>query len=123
MGKVIEEAHFDAIDEQGEKYRIIVYRDSTDEEGYGVVFGSEETDRTIAFGHGMLARYMAIELYNAIVHELEAIEGNRSPIAGQDFKFERLGSPYIQSSGGYDFKELDAILLYLHNQHMENEMM
>lgn len=73
----------------GEEVRIIVVLDVSDEaEGYGVVIGDENSDRTIAFGQGPLAYLLADALVNAIATELEG----KDELPDEGFEFDSLES-------------------------------
>lgn len=81
-----------AFKDNGEDVEVIVQWDvADDEEGYGVVIGSDTDDRTIAFGQGSLAYSLSHMLYQAIVNELEA---RNEELPEQFFHCDKLESLY-----------------------------
>lgn len=73
MGKVKNE-FYGELSYNGETTRLVLLLDVTDEEGYGVVIGDDETDVTIPLGSGDGALNKAEELFDAIVNEYESLE-------------------------------------------------
>lgn len=73
MNKVKEEFHYKVKEiETGELYNCYILLDvADDEEGFGVVFGSDEEDETIAFGSGDLSTAVSRILFDCIVHEIQ----------------------------------------------------
>lgn len=99
MGKVKEEFHYKAKDvETGEVYECYLLRDvADDEEGYGVVIGSDESDETIALGFGQLNQTIAKLLFDCMVYEIEnrlRVKGGDLILNDEAFEFDYLSSPY-----------------------------
>lgn len=98
MSKVKEQFKFKMNDsaegfDLGEGYILIDVAD--DAEGYGVVFGDGNTDRTIAFGQGEAGLRLATILFETMKNEIEAILEHRGQITEvTEFMFEQLESPY-----------------------------
>jgi len=117
MGKV-KESYRKSFTWQGEPSDSIVYLDVADDaEGYGVVFGGDETDRTVAFGEGEFALALAYNLFNAIRNELNHYEEGTDLVTIQ-FEHEQLESLYCWETKRliptYDyFKELVKIVTYI----------
>lgn len=73
MGKVKKE-FYGELSYKGETTRLVLLLDVTDEEGYGVVIGDDETDVTIVMGSEDGALNKAEDLFDAIVNEYESLE-------------------------------------------------
>lgn len=73
MGKVKKE-FYGELSYNGETSRLVLLLDVTDEEGYGVVIGDDETDVTIAFGSEDGALNKAETLFDAIVNEYQSLD-------------------------------------------------
>lgn len=100
----------------GEDVDIIIQWDVADDaEGYGVVIGEGDGDRTIAFGQGDLSRQLSGILFHSVVNELRQVEGDILP---ESCEFDGLETLYswdekqvLTNSDALD--ELGSIIEYI----------
>lgn len=126
MAQVLEE-FYKPLKWQGEDVRNIVLLDLSYDtwEGYGVVIGDDETDRTIAFGDSEdgFSENLANMLFDAIVNELESYS-DHTELSTIDLEYVWLESLYcwekdeILSDYSY-FKELKKIVDYIDKWYTE----
>lgn len=108
---------------EGEEIELIVLLDvADDDEGYGVVFGDDTTDRTVAFGQGDLSFALADKLWASIVNELESYP-EKTELSKIKLEHDELESLYDCESGilpnhSY-FKELQKIINYIDKWYKE----